>query len=359
MGIPVIVDERFDTLSLARQIKNIGRAYQRQAIELVNLCRMFVETFPPEKRHNAMPKLTMLAIFEALRLAEVAGKKSDSTSRSMDDTIAEGMTRAKEKDERSLGLLNQLLERRGPNETSDLAQCQCANTPHGTHRSTGAYKSAGRMFTYRGYSHRDVPRTFPTRVDTRVFPDTYQAADSWFLLSPPPPHPFLQRLARWGLWRPAHTDHQVVLRLLPPPFNRATGKRVVGPQAGIPPHLLVPPSSHSPPQSTRTDPPPNAIDVAPTVSSERQKGTTQRSSNSLPQSEEKKVSPIHVQTKIKRSTRAKRNSKAIYEIRAIFSYSKPNRAAGDPARSAQSLNDARSIPRNVAGRRGHVLMGSG
>ena len=58
MGIPVTtVEERFDILSLARQIKNVGRAYQRQAIELVNLCRMFVETFPPEKRHNALPKL--------------------------------------------------------------------------------------------------------------------------------------------------------------------------------------------------------------------------------------------------------------------------------------------------------------
>jgi hypothetical protein len=57
MGIPINVEGRFDTLSLARQVKNIGRAYQRQAIELVNLCRMFVETFPPEKRHNAMPKL--------------------------------------------------------------------------------------------------------------------------------------------------------------------------------------------------------------------------------------------------------------------------------------------------------------
>lgn len=33
----------------------------------------------------------------------------------MDAKIAEGMTRAKEKDERSLGLFNQLLERRGPN----------------------------------------------------------------------------------------------------------------------------------------------------------------------------------------------------------------------------------------------------
>lgn len=57
MGIPINVEERFDILSLARQVKNIGRPYQRQAIELVNLCRMFVEKFPPEKRHNAVPKL--------------------------------------------------------------------------------------------------------------------------------------------------------------------------------------------------------------------------------------------------------------------------------------------------------------
>ena len=57
MGIPITFEERFDALSLARYIKNIGRAYQRQAVELVNLCRIFVETFPPEKRHNAMPKL--------------------------------------------------------------------------------------------------------------------------------------------------------------------------------------------------------------------------------------------------------------------------------------------------------------
>jgi len=57
MGIPIIVEERFDTFSLARQIKNIGRAYQRQAIELVNIYRMFMETFPHEKRQNAMPKL--------------------------------------------------------------------------------------------------------------------------------------------------------------------------------------------------------------------------------------------------------------------------------------------------------------
>lgn len=30
------------------------------------------------------------------------------------------------------------------------------------------------MFTYRGCSHRDIPRTFRTRVDTRGFPDMRQ-----------------------------------------------------------------------------------------------------------------------------------------------------------------------------------------
>ena len=76
------------------------------------------------------------------------------------------------------------------------------------------------------------------------------------------------------------------------------------PPSGTPAHLLEPPSSHFPSQSTRPDPLPNVIDIAPTVSSERQKGTTQRPSNSLPRSEEKKVSPIHIQTKIKWPTSA-------------------------------------------------------
>jgi len=93
-------------------------------------------------------------------------------------------------------------------------------------------------------------------------------------------------------------------RGIQPPIVQKRPENVLLSSGGTPPHLLVPPSSHSPPQSTHTDPPPNTIDVAPTVSSERQKGTTQPSSNPLPPSEEKKVSLIHSQTKIKRSTRA-------------------------------------------------------
>lgn len=46
MGIPIVSTERFDALHLTKYIKNTGRAYQRQAIELVNACRLFPETSP-------------------------------------------------------------------------------------------------------------------------------------------------------------------------------------------------------------------------------------------------------------------------------------------------------------------------
>jgi len=88
-----------------------------------------------------------------------------------------------------------------------------------------------------------------------------------------------------------------------PPIVQRRPENVSFPPSSIPPQFLVPHSSHSPSQSTRTYPPQNAIDVAPTVVSEHQKGTTQRSSNSLPRSEEKKVTLIHSQTKIKRPAR--------------------------------------------------------
>ena len=111
-------------------------------------------------------------------------------------------------------------------------------------------------------------------------------------------------------------------------------ENVLMPPTGTPQHLLVPPSSHPPlpAQSTRTDPPPNAIDVAPTVSSERQKGTTQRSSNSFPRSEEKKV-PIH-QTKIKRSTRTSVTQKSSTKF-ASFSLT-PSQPGPEARREAPS-----------------------
>jgi len=57
MGIPIIAEERLDALSFRRYIKNTGRAYQRQAIELVNICRVFVGTPSQKERRDAILKL--------------------------------------------------------------------------------------------------------------------------------------------------------------------------------------------------------------------------------------------------------------------------------------------------------------
>ena len=46
MGVPIVSTERFDAVPLAEYVKNTGRAYQRQAIELVNACRLFSDTSP-------------------------------------------------------------------------------------------------------------------------------------------------------------------------------------------------------------------------------------------------------------------------------------------------------------------------
>ncbi|KAH9956002.1 hypothetical protein BC827DRAFT_819775 [Russula dissimulans] len=78
MGIPIILEERFDALSLRRYVKNTGRAYQRQAIELVNICRIFVETPSHKERRDVILKLTVLAVVEALRSATEAGKRVTS-----------------------------------------------------------------------------------------------------------------------------------------------------------------------------------------------------------------------------------------------------------------------------------------
>jgi hypothetical protein len=119
------------------------------------------------------------------------------------------------------------------------------------------------------------------------------------------------------------------------PIVQERPENVSLPPSGTPQHVLVPPSSHSPSQSTCTDPPPNAIDVAPTVSSERQKGTTQRSSNSLSRSEEKKASPIHSQTKNKRSTRASVTQKPSTKF-APFSLTPSQPGSSETRREAPS-----------------------
>jgi hypothetical protein len=305
----------------------------------------------------------------------------------MDATISEGMTRAKEKDERSLELFNQLLERRGPNvriwscqkafihadsvivqETSTLpnanARIRIGHTEQQVH--TKAQVREGLSFLLirclihdkvacsqtavapTGTSHAPSTGTSAlTHVPspTRVKVEEGKSPSIDHRYTPSSPHTLMHRASLASISRKRPTagscsttttipvppvpgapgslearthkssSNAVTLTIqqisfefagrgIQPPIVQKRPENVSLPPSGTPPHLLVPPSSHSPPQSNRTDPPPNAIDIAPTVSSERQRGTTQCSSNSLPRSEEKKVSPIHGQTNIKRSIRA-------------------------------------------------------
>lgn len=53
MPLHLALEERFDPYSFVKYIKAIGRAYQRQAIELVSICRLFVESSPENDQHDA------------------------------------------------------------------------------------------------------------------------------------------------------------------------------------------------------------------------------------------------------------------------------------------------------------------
>ena len=46
-------EERFDPFSFVQYIKVTGRGYQRQAIELVTICRLLVEASPEDDQHYA------------------------------------------------------------------------------------------------------------------------------------------------------------------------------------------------------------------------------------------------------------------------------------------------------------------
>ena len=53
MPLRLAIEEKFDPFSFVKYIRVIGRAYQRQAIELVTICRLFVEVSPQDDEHDA------------------------------------------------------------------------------------------------------------------------------------------------------------------------------------------------------------------------------------------------------------------------------------------------------------------
>lgn len=77
---------------------------------------------------------------------------------------------------------------------------------------------------------------------------------------------------------------------------------VSSPPSSMSSHSSAPTLPCSPPPSTHTDPPSIPTDPAPKAGPEHRNGTTHRSSNELPQSGAKKVSPIRSQIKIKSIT---------------------------------------------------------
>lgn len=49
-------NESFDPDSFVKYLRLIGRAYQRQAVELVVICRLFLEVCPQDDQHDAKLK---------------------------------------------------------------------------------------------------------------------------------------------------------------------------------------------------------------------------------------------------------------------------------------------------------------
>ncbi|KAI9507836.1 hypothetical protein F5148DRAFT_1284720 [Russula earlei] len=127
----------FDKLAFRRYVKNIGRAYQKQAIELISLCRTFVHVQKQSPDSDANLGMALRVVDDALRsAAEVKNKTSaevdnkfetaidtlsayeavyhpkDSMSNdSHMKTVRERMTEATKKDKSSSGILNTLKEK--------------------------------------------------------------------------------------------------------------------------------------------------------------------------------------------------------------------------------------------------------
>lgn len=324
------------------------------------------------------------------------------------------MTRAKEKDELSLGLYNQLLERRGPTVriwscqkaiihvdsaiVKDMSTLSNANvrirTGHTNRRVyTKAQVREGLSFLlirsliydkaaslhpavaptktphapsafplthvpsptrvkveegqFSSIDHRytpSSPRTLTHRASfasiSRKRPTTGSCSAATITHVPPAPGASESLEARThrsssSTVTPAIQQSSFELagpRGIQAPIVQEQPENVSLPPSGIPPHLLVPPPSHSPLQSTRTDPPPNAIDVSPTVRSEL---ATQCSSNSIPQSEGGRVSPIHTHSKIGRPTRASVTQKPSTKF-ALFSLTLSEAGTPENRREAPS-----------------------
>jgi hypothetical protein len=59
---------RLDTLSFAKYMKNVGRAYRKQAMELISICRLFVQAQKQSFRCHSEKVMTFDVIHSLLIL---------------------------------------------------------------------------------------------------------------------------------------------------------------------------------------------------------------------------------------------------------------------------------------------------
>lgn len=121
-----------DTLSFAKYMKDIGRAYRKQAMELITICRTFVQVGERSVPQDAHLRKVLEVVDDALSsAAETQNKTSKGTDKKVEDAvsalsayeqkfrskqqnstdgqqIAERMKSAKENDKSSSGILSRL-----------------------------------------------------------------------------------------------------------------------------------------------------------------------------------------------------------------------------------------------------------
>ncbi|KAI0287774.1 hypothetical protein BC826DRAFT_738977 [Russula brevipes] len=119
---------KFDKLSFIKYMKNIGRAYRKQATELVSICRAFVQAQEQTPDSDSVLRDALKLVDDALQFAADAGKKTSNEvdekfARAINElsnyerafhsreTIAGKMEAAKSKDKTSSTILNTLKEK--------------------------------------------------------------------------------------------------------------------------------------------------------------------------------------------------------------------------------------------------------
>ncbi|KAH9955998.1 hypothetical protein BC827DRAFT_1234259 [Russula dissimulans] len=127
---------KFDKLSFLKYMKNIGRAYRKQATELVSMCRTFFQAHEQNDEAYARLSIALQLVDDALKsAAEVEKKVSKEVDERFEkaieslsdyekqyhfkETVTQTMAAAKAKDKSSLSAINTLKEKSGMKPNPD------------------------------------------------------------------------------------------------------------------------------------------------------------------------------------------------------------------------------------------------